>query len=737
MQKSPAVSNILLATLGASWKAIPEIFYFANLPRFSFYRKHSEYAALYKEREKQGIMESPDLRVVAPDGEGARSRIKELESWWNGLGRKQFGTLRVFRISGTGDLSSVPENERMAEAIMRVTLHAREEARQGGKALYLSLAGGWKTMAAYLQKAGFLFGADRLFHLVPDSGMEPKLEEASLQEIEGSPDLLSGLHPIVLGNEPAEELLFISSSDFPLPAGENPQSIRLPENSLLRELDEKLSEMRNVSQNFFVFQQLFRQDKHVNFRCLYRLPGSLLKRLQDERLGHEDSDQERDLRWLRSLPKADLHTHLGGAASARDLIDLGEANLLSPDSRAWMEGLEGKREFRDLSLLVESKKTREIRSLFGLGEHYLEGIGGLATLDQVPPYMGVSYFLSHFKGRPDLLEKVIYGDLVEKRPFRGISLSKYCNLGALGGSAILQTPDSLRLAVRRLHESAVAENVQYMEVRVSPANYTRGGMTIKDVVTVVLDTLKACYGEPGQKTRCKTNLIFIAARHADLSRISQEVAAAVVYAGNSPDAGSQYEPCVVGFDLAGEESKEFRPARFRTYFLPLFRNCLHITIHAGETDTHESVWEAIYELHAERIGHGITLRDEPGLLRMVRDRQIALEMCPTSNTQTGWFPDFSKREEGGEKARPYPLMEYFREGLTVTVNTDNRGISRTDLSREYLTAAHHTPGGISRWDILNLVKSGFKCAFLPFGVKEDLLGKADLEILGLLSHGES
>jgi len=188
-------------------------------------------------------------------------------------------------------------------------------------------------------------------------------------------------------------------------------------------------------------------------------------------------------------------------------------------------------------------------------------------------------------------------------------------------------------------------------------------------------------------------------------------------------------PNLVGFDLAGNEGAG-SAGRMRKAFMPMMEKCMHFTIHAGEIQDVGSIWEAVYHLNAERIGHGLTLRDNPGLLKRFRDRSIALEMCPSSNFQIVGFRDNYLPASQGRPV--YPLKEYLEKGLRATVNTDNPGISRTDFSRELHRAARLTPGGLSIWDVLLLIRNGFKAGFCNRPVRTTLLREAESEILALL-----
>jgi adenosine deaminase len=216
----------------------------------------------------------------------------------------------------------------------------------------------------------------------------------------------------------------------------------------------------------------------------------------------------------------------------------------------------------------------------------------------------------------------------------------------------------------------------------------------------------------------------MATRHKEIAAMTAHVAAAVTFGNPS---GHDAAPHITGFDLAGQE-KDNDPILFQDIFLPLHHHFMNITIHAGEMAEDDKIWQAIYLLHARRIGHGLKLINNRKMMGYVRDHAIAIEMCPSSNIQTNGFRRFDCTEEG----ETYPLKHYLDFSLPVTINTDNRGISATTLSNEYLEAARMTKGGLSRWEILRLVKNGFKSAFLPKDEKDRLLKRIDEEVFLLV-----
>lgn len=175
---------------------------------------------------------------------------------------------------------------------------------------------------------------------------------------------------------------------------------------------------------------------------------------------------------------------------------------------------------------------------------------------------------------------------------------------------------------------------------------------------------------------------------------------------------------VVGIDLAGDE-KHGEPEDFVADFQPAFEACFPVTIHAGEEQNADNIWKAAYYLHADRIGHGLTLIDSDDLQDKFRNRGICLEMCPSSNCEVVGFgrPDDDK----------YPLLELWRKGIPVAICTDNPAFSETTLSKEYAKAGELCPE-LTLWEALAIMKQTFSNAFLPAREKEVMLKQVDLQI---------
>jgi adenosine deaminase len=148
----------------------------------------------------------------------------------------------------------------------------------------------------------------------------------------------------------------------------------------------------------------------------------------------------------------------------------------------------------------------------------------------------------------------------------------------------------------------------------------------------------------------------------------------------------------------------------------LINNNINTTVHAGEAYGPESIHQALHHVRANRIGHGTRLKEDGDLLNYVNDHRIPLEMCISSNLQTKAVESYSR----------HPIRFYFDMGLRVTINTDNRLISKTTLTDKYLLAIKEF--NFSPKDIKYLITNGFKSAFLPLNQKVMLLKKVSQEL---------
>lgn len=267
---------------------------------------------------------------------------------------------------------------------------------------------------------------------------------------------------------------------------------------------------------------------------------------------------------------------------------------------------------------------------------------------------------------------------------------------------VMQTEASLERIAFELAEDAHQENVRYMEVRYAPMLHTRRGLKLTRVVEAVLQGLRRARETYG----ISANVIICGIRNISPESSYEMAELAVAYKGRG----------VVGFDLAGAEA-DFPAKHHRAAFQLVRDNNINCTIHAGEAYGPESIAQAIHVCGAHRIGHGCRLREQGDLLHYLNDHRIPLECCPSSNVQTGAVRDLAS----------HPLKLYFDLGLRVTINTDNRLVTDTSVSKElYLV---HTQLGVPFADIKSMIIAGFKSSFLPFHEKQAQLRRvtADLD----------
>jgi len=259
---------------------------------------------------------------------------------------------------------------------------------------------------------------------------------------------------------------------------------------------------------------------------------------------------------------------------------------------------------------------------------------------------------------------------------------------------VLQTPEALVRSAYELAEDASQENILYLEVRYSPILHTQCGMTTMESVDAVLRGLQ----QAEQDFKIKTGIIICGIRNISPEVSYQLAELAVAYKNRG----------VVGFDLAGIE-ENFPAKDHREAFNLILQNNINTTLHAGESYGPESIHQAVHYCGAHRIGHGVRLKEDGDLLNYINDHRIALEMCLTSNVNTGSVRNYQS----------HPFRFYYEYGLRVTLNTDNRLISNTNLTREYFLAFQHWKLSIK--DFKEIIIGGFKSAFLPHRIRTEMI----------------
>ncbi len=326
--------------------------------------------------------------------------------------------------------------------------------------------------------------------------------------------------------------------------------------------------------------------------------------------------------WIESLPKAEIHLHLEGAATPEFIVELA--------------GRRG-----------ESLPLEEAQGRFR--------------------YSGFMGFLLAYKWACDQL----------------------------------RAPQDYAALLRDLAARLRAQNVLYAELTLS------AGVVLwkKQDVDAVCEALVRAAEDVRREHGLEVRWILDAVRNFGRDHVARVAEHALRW----KDAG------VVAFGVGGYEAEG--PAEFfRDTFDKIRAAGLRVTIHAGETEGPESIWSAIRSLGAERIGHGLAAFRDPELMEYLKEKQIVLEVCPSSNVRTGAL----RQHTGSDDLATHPLVAFCRRGLRVTLNTDDPGFFGTDLNREY-ALAHQL--GLSREELLRVAEAGFASAFCEEELKQSLLAR--------------
>lgn len=261
----------------------------------------------------------------------------------------------------------------------------------------------------------------------------------------------------------------------------------------------------------------------------------------------------------------------------------------------------------------------------------------------------------------------------------------------------MQTPGSIQTAARTFVESLAADNIMYAEVRFSPMLLSTQDLSCRNVLDCVLRGLLEGESEYG----IKTNVILCAMRHHDLVKNLEVFRLAKEYL----DRG------VCAVDLAGDEAK-YPTREYRELFAFAVENGIPFTIHSGECGDADNIREAIM-LGAKRIGHGIAMAHNTELQKLCADRNVGIEMCPISNFQTKAVPN----------EQDYPICEYLKNGLCVTVNTDNRTVSNTSIEKEFKMLQQLF--GLTEIDFVQMTRNAVACSFADEKLKLEFQKRID------------
>lgn len=256
---------------------------------------------------------------------------------------------------------------------------------------------------------------------------------------------------------------------------------------------------------------------------------------------------------------------------------------------------------------------------------------------------------------------------------------------------VMQEKENLERITYELLEDLDKQNVMYVEIRFAPYLHMEKGLTFDEVINSVIKGLNKGIEE----FEIDGNLILIGMRNEKLEKIIELVKEGQKYLNKG----------VVGIDIAGDE-ENYPPEIHKEAFLLAEELGYNITVHAGETGNEKNIWTAIEELKAKRIGHGIAAIKDVKLMEELRNKEIFLELCPTSNMQT----------KAVKNKEDYPIKDFMNRGIKITINTDNTTVSRTSLEKEYQFIMDNY--NISYTEIVQLIKNSIDASWVSYEKKD-------------------
>ncbi|MDO8754930.1 MAG: adenosine deaminase [Anaerolineales bacterium] len=298
------------------------------------------------------------------------------------------------------------------------------------------------------------------------------------------------------------------------------------------------------------------------------------------------------------------------------------------------------------------EKTAPLNKYFALPKvelhRHLEGSLRLTTMFDIASQHGVTVPVSMFN-----LSGLVQVQDQDPMTFTNF-LDKFKTL-----RLFYRSPDVIQRVTREAVEDAARDNCLYLELRFTPVALSRAeGFPLQDVMDWVITSAQ----EAAQKYNIKVGLIASVNRHESAELAEQVAWLAVDHIKNG----------LFGLDLAGNEA-EFTSQPFHGIFKEAKQSGLHVTIHAGEWGPAENVRDAIENLGAERIGHGVRVMEDESVVALAKECGAVFEVCVTSNYQSGVVSSLPE----------HPLPRMIEKGLNVTINTDDPSVSRVTLSHEY------------------------------------------------------
>ena len=300
------------------------------------------------------------------------------------------------------------------------------------------------------------------------------------------------------------------------------------------------------------------------------------------------------------------------------------------------------------------------------------------VVKRINPLIGIDEYKSSFQAKPN-----------------SISLNDYINCADIA-IELMQTRENLELVVEDLFKQLKKENVIYAEIRFAPLLHCSQNLNENKVVEIICNKAKI----ESEKNDINYGLILCTLRHYSKKQSLKTVRLVNQYKNNG----------VVGFDIAADEAGYPLDNHIEAFNYAK-SNGLNITAHAGEAKGHESIWESIKKLHTKRIGHGVRCVEDLELVSYLSENDYHLEISLTSNIKTRTYKTFEE----------HPLNKIYNSSISISLNTDGRTISNTDLSLEYKIAEEKFGWTIDKIKKCNL--EAIKHSFTSSSNKSKLIEK--------------
>ncbi len=502
------------------------------------------------------------------------------------------------------------------------------------------------------------------------------------------------------------------------------------------------------------------------------LNNPILRKIVTKKINFSNIDNKAIYNLIKSLPKIDLHCHLGGCGRIHDLYEIANTYL---DDNLLLE---------KIKLFFKKNKQLDIETFFRKNpKEIVKEIFLLNDNDVLKPdyFACIIKYLFKFNNLDKLnyfyTKKLDSGEIVslinDDKPnlhFFGVGLKNYLQFGDWGGSSLLQTEKSLKKAIKCLCSFARDHNVKYLELRFNPFGYTKNGLSGKRVYEVIRDAVIKYQkgiifnfifisGKPKQDTdnekiRFKQRLLHLINLYLEICEDQERM--------NKSDI-LRWHPKLVGFDLAGLEDFFNFYTRYgygniiestRDDLKPLMDRGIYITIHCGETKPtsnlskreigswNKSVRDAIGTFNTNRLGHALNIHDSV-LLKKLAKSQTTIELCPSSNCQishyrkTPWV--FLKRNQeklkqiNEKEFNDYPLKKYLKNKLKITINTDDPAISKTDWTKEIFVASELCENNLTIEEIIEFIYNGVEGSFISKCAQNELKSLFNREIENILN----